>query len=390
MIVVFLLVVGVGTFFFFNKKSSTNSPATSAPAPDDVFKVEYLSPTQYSPKELGLGLGEEKFFRKTEDTVFYQDKLIEGADPHTFNLVAGMYYKDKKSVFSLACSNEEFYSCVKKIEVADPETFEVIGAALARDKNKVFLSGQEIPGLDPHTLGLVVVTLGPSRTVEFLKDSSSVYSIVASIHKLPGADPNTFKVISMEYSKDKNHVYMSWGDSILGADPATFELLSYENKLPAYAKDSKSVYYFGKQIKGADAGSFVAFGHDSAHYAKDNQYAYFEDKPFKADVATFKILNMESSYESFAIDKDAVYYLGKILPGADSETFVMLGEFYSKDKNFVYFKNRKVVGADLATFRANAYVALDKNHYYEFDKVLASPDKSQYGGWEDLGVKVSN
>lgn len=67
---------------------------------------------------------------------------------------------------------------------------------------------------------------------------------------IKGADAKTFKIISYDWAKDKNHYYY-FGKPILEIDYSSFRFLDYH-----YAKDKYHVFYDNKIIEGADAKTF--------------------------------------------------------------------------------------------------------------------------------------
>ena len=323
-------------------------------------------------------------FKKDGEHVYYENKVLLNADPATFQVIGGLYSKDKNNVFVLSCWGEGYAGCAVILEDADPSTFTVISDVLAKDSLHVFYLGKILKDADPVTIKIAGQEKYESRTeLSFIKDRSHVWRVFGGgdAKLLPNADPATFVPLTWYYSRDAKSVYF-FESIVSGADPATFEVL----KEIYYGKDKKNVYHAREIILGADAKTFISIG---GGYFKDSTSVYKGGvKMLDTEPGTFRVLIGPDNSQTFSINKNRVYWGELNIPNADATTFVSLGEHYGKDKNFVYFKNRKVPGADVATFRANAYVALDKNHYYEFDKVLNSPSESQYGGWEELGVKV--
>ncbi|EKE29012.1 MAG: hypothetical protein ACD_2C00249G0002 [uncultured bacterium (gcode 4)] len=130
---------------------------------------------------------------------------------------------------------------------------------------------------------------------------------------------------------------------------------------------------------------------NSENYYKDKDYAYCELGISKitlewADVNTFIALD-----DTYAKDKNQVYYLCDVIPNANSETFKIFNEakdykmritkiapewynigttvnaVYSKDKNQVYFLWNKISWANSETFKSlwNGYAKDDLNNYFE-------------------------
>ncbi len=387
LVAILLVVLGIGIvgggYFLYEgkheqKKTETEEGIKNLVNSDDNVKFPSVSSLPLIPIYTGV--------TKDANNVYFENKIVLNADPATLEVFGGMYMKDKNNVFTYSCFAEGRPQCISILKDADVKTFVPLSNFLAKDSSHVFYHEEIIKDADPNTLVIASheETSKFKSGLIFLKDKEHVYYVqgLARAEVLPNADPATFEPLSWYYSKDAKNVYF-FTDIVLNADPATFELL----KEIYYGKDSKNVYSEGKIIQGADAKTFVSIG---GGYFKDSKAIYNEKNVVAGvDYETFKPFPPTR----FSLDVNHVYVslnLGKldIVPSADPATFTAISENYGKDKNFVYFKNRKVLGADPATFRAVTYVGLDKDHYYEFDKVLNSPSESQYGGWEDLGVKV--
>ena len=113
------------------------------------------------------------------------------------------------------------------------------------------------------------------------------------------------------------------------------------------------------------------------------------------DLATFKKIN---TY--FAKDKNRVYYLGKVIEGADSETFKFLGGYktltevsgYSKDNKNVYYFERRILEADPETFEVIGLTsyAKDKNNVYKGDMLISGIDSRTFKVLENYFTKDKN
>ena len=141
-------------------------------------------------------------------------------------------------------------------------------------------------------------------------------------------------------------------------DKKTFKPLEYE-----FIKDKKSVYYYNSEIddfvklEGADTKTFEVIGNG---YAKDRNKIYFYDifrinkYPIKvfADKNSFTIFeNMDAEGFFYAEDKDHIYCNGKILEGADYESFkTSRDERYSINKGTVKDKNHEYLKCTIKTF----------------------------------------
>ena len=193
-----------------------------------------------------------------------------------------------------------------------------------------------------------------------MRDASQVYlSQAGQLLVVPGADPETFSVISSGgacgnyFGRDARHVYdgtnpltkdiggSTISDDIYStAEPSSFQLLySANGACSYYEKDSRTVFYQDSFVANADPASFTALSN-----------------PF------------------YAKDKQRVYYKGQFINWAQPDSFVPLGANYAKDASRVYHSNPGsaltdvVSGADLATFsivQGNPnFDAEDKNYKY--------------------------
>jgi hypothetical protein len=133
---------------------------------------------------------------------------------------------------------EPLYTAVPS---ADPETFQVIGRAPPPPPPKPVTTfsqgyGQVFSGVAQGDPGESDIPY----SITFYSDDESVYMVVATEGQtnapqiVAGADPSTFQILSAEYSKDINHVYVVIVHCVLdtcagtitivaGADPATFQ-----------------------------------------------------------------------------------------------------------------------------------------------------------------------
>lgn len=133
---------------------------------------------------------------------------------------------------------------------------------------------------------------------------------------LPEADVSTFVASSLDgYGKDKNHVY--WCNQMVAeADPATFTILSKE-----YGKDSEHVFLVGGfMIADADPTTFAPVLYSSPQAIDPLQTGYGKDKNY-------------------------VYNLDHKLPNADSASFTL--DPVPNDKNWIYLNNTVVGPASL-------------------------------------------
>lgn len=292
--------------------------------------------------------------------------------------------------YGYAVDAEYVYYAGRVLESADPSTFEVIANEsywYGRDVNGVYRYESLVEGVDSQSFELV----GDSRMI---KDSTNVYYWGfnhESLNILEGADPATIESLVMQYFKDTNHIYYSfWGDEYIqvDGDAATFEMIS-----KAYARDKDYVYQaynYHAVVEGADPNSFQVLDNG---YTKDDYSAFYGNTIINgSDAASFEYFK-----NSYSKDKDNVYYMIDVFEGADSTTFEYLAFDYSKDANFVYIDREIFIGADPESFHVifNAgyddVYSHDKNNVY-FNKTIiqgADPATFIYIGESDEGDTYS-
>jgi len=154
---------------------------------------------------------DDSSYGKDEDNVFYTSfsvvkmdevKIIDGADPDTFEILKAPYSKD---------SNNVFYSFISVKDV-DVDTFEALGLSYAKDEDGVYYCKE----INPVNINCFVVEGADTNTFEILmgsddnhyigaKDKNYIYSDGRLIHN---SDSSTFEVTSTFNARDKNNSYL--------------------------------------------------------------------------------------------------------------------------------------------------------------------------------------
>ena len=159
--------------------------------------------------------------------VYYINRKIEGADAKTFEVFEdGEYAKDKNNVYY-----EE-----NVLNEADPKSFKLltkISYGLSKDKNNLYFLGNKVDNIDVKTLEIMT-----DEFSIYLKDKNGVYilfsynggvpvdldNVIMSPKILKNVDKQTFQLIGGGYSKDKNSVYYI-GKKIDGVVPQNVKIL---------------------------------------------------------------------------------------------------------------------------------------------------------------------
>jgi hypothetical protein len=157
-----------------------------------MFKVMPLPSHPLAPCENEA----DEFYGADRSHVFYEGKIIAGADPASFRPLAEYEYgADRNSVFYRG----------EKLAGADPASF------------RILLWPHETPPTKP---GSVYLKRPPG-------ENFSIYAVDArhvweQDRPMPGRDAATFTLLPMNYTKDKNGVYQN--DRLVpGLDPRTFD-----------------------------------------------------------------------------------------------------------------------------------------------------------------------
>ena len=168
------------------------------------------------------------------------------------------------------------------------------------------------------------------------------FSFGRQYKELPQVDPATFESVNNWLGRDAEHVYFK--DRLVeGADASTVEAEKY----PLFM-DKSDYFYMTARMHVVDKESFKVLKRVEDHvWAKDSRYAFFDSLRIDSvELATFRVL------EAFtAVDKNHVYYFGKILPLADPETYEPRWKgIYSRDKSHIWCGDDLLEDADYATF----------------------------------------
>ena len=160
--------------------------------------------------------------------VYYRNKILEGANPKTAELIGLSLLKDDNKIYYLN----------KKIENADIMSFKVLNEDFAKDKNNVYSGSEAIDSSlsekikDPKTFeflpnGIINATL-------YGKDKYNVYYIenkmincfdtYYSIYEVKGINKDKVEVLNDWFIKDDKNIYFK-GKILEGVDYNTFEVL---------------------------------------------------------------------------------------------------------------------------------------------------------------------
>ena len=285
-----------------------------------------------------------QLYSKDKNNIYYSDRKIIGVDLPTFQRIDEyIYSKDKNNIYFRG----------KKISGADKDTFEKIDKYnYSKDKNNIYYNDKKIEGVDKNTFELTY-DFGSVVNEYYSKDKNNVYY---ENKKLKGIDVKTFKKISRLVDnfliEDKNGFYIVEEDGSIA--PIDSKEVDIENLSQLAIKTN---LYHDK---------------DSMYFVKNHKLVKIKDAP-KVDPYNL------STYNDKYINKyDVVYYLDtdegafKKLEKAESHEFRAYGDTeYAKGRRNVYFKGKVLTGADYESFdmkynhEKDVYEIKDKNKVYE-------------------------
>ena len=173
---------------------------------------------------------------------------------------------------------------------------------------------------------------------EYDMDKNKAYFFAKPIF---GSDGPTFELLQGNYQKDKNHVYYS-NRIIESADVASFKAFpidSLGHSPVRFSEDKNDFYYCGIPIGVYDRESFRQLYVKDNLWGYDSKYCYYEEN--KCEISGLKHFKV---FESGLYAKDSihVFYCGKLVEGADAETFQETEIFRGKDKYGSYDMGKSV------------------------------------------------
>lgn len=243
----------------------------------------------------------EDEFSTDGETIFYGAKALfpDALDAATFERIGSSdFYRDKNRVYTLE----------KIIEGADPKTFESIAfrktygsdkdLTYARDNQNIFYDGVKVESCDPKT----------HRIIDFTKHRDARHVFIRT-EKISD-DAANFKALEANYSKDSKNVFWDF-NRIEGANAATFKV--FESTFGhGFGTDGKNIYWCALKFERADVATFVGL---TGHYGKDKNYVWYAQNPGEqpeivenADAATFEIISIAADEGQ---DKNSIFRNGK-------------------------------------------------------------------------------
>ncbi|MXN51777.1 hypothetical protein GR158_11660 [Shinella sp. AETb1-6] len=206
-----------------------------------------------------------------------------------------------------------------------------------------------------------------------------------------GADPESFTVLNERYGADKAAGFYITNLRLPMAEPGTFEIVSYyygRGQKPGihvdeshYAKDSRKVYAYGVEIKGADAPSFHAIG-DEGRYFADRNRIYWENRPIpEADRQSFTCASEAGQY--CAYDKDRPFSRGE--PKSVSAEFEHWSRYFESHPELTgTWWHREKARRERGAADAAELVPMGGPYFSDGSRVLVRPARPHDGAWVSL------
>lgn len=203
----------------------------------------------------------------------------------------------------------------------------------------------------------------------------------------------SFSVLAKWYARDEVYVYYM-GNIVQGSEPSSFKMID-ESYGGGIWKD-KNHLFIGAKLISDNPDSYKNFSNSTStifdHYFSASNTVFVNGKVISgADSNTFKVISAP-----FSSDEKHVYCAERIIEGADPKTFVAFESkgfagpvfVYGKDNKYAYFcsqyDGRKIIQieeVDLDSFDATGMEpghAKDKYREYYFNGVKGQDEKTKY------------
>lgn len=317
----------------------------------------------------------ECYFRD-KDFVYIDDgmRAIDSKYKSSLKDVDPNFFIDLSSYdgFMLFCYGKDkniVYYKDKVLEGVDPKSFEVLGRGYSKDNKNVFYYSSKIDGLDVASAELVDIDHLSALGHDYIKDKNSIYY---KDKKLEGIDPRDFMVLDNRHSKAiyvKNYYGVYYNeDKIVEADKDSFVIIDKDDK--SFSKDNYNVYLKGKVISGADPKTFKVKDNIYPYinyYSEDKDYIYINyEKINGIDRESFEII-----YNGYSKDNKNVFYYSRKIDTANPNDFIILKNGYSRSVNMIFFEDKKMENVDIESFKVLDGYSVDNNNIYISGEIVS-------------------
>lgn len=242
------------------------------------------------------------------------------------------------------------------LQEADPNTILDLGYGYAKDNENVWLEGKLLPLVDARSFRLKnsppsSVHSGHTTPPPAHEQSYGLGNLLSDVLGVAlGRDNGNKPAPKPAVQPDPGHhhapnhghtnIYQERGYEIIdmkvyynGASVSNASAHSFKDLGCGYAKDSYRVYYCGKKLTD-NPSRFTAL---TDGYAKDSFNVYYFGKKIEASTSGFKVLS-----DGYAKDAFDAYYCGKEVVGSSASSFKVTGNGYAKDNWETYYLGKKV------------------------------------------------
>lgn len=350
-------------------------------------------------------------YAKDSNNIYYNGKLVSGVSPHpVLTVKAGLNISGFDSGYLI--SGDKVLSHGEVITDADPETFLYLQDLYAVDAHNLYYhTDNKMPQQTlPHAIdnasdryiqhgnqilyqGNVISEQGSQFKMiddEYASDSLHVYSNGSIVEEMV---PEGFTVISRYYRKDKYQAYY-FKTPIPESDPNTFEVLN-----DTLSRDKQHLYHHGYIVKNKqpsevsrsdadelqklwkwkslhlDPTHVIIVPSDDIQDITHSFFAYQNEVYTRTKKLTGitpeEIIILDQEEQTFTQIGSQVFYYDLPIQGADSATFSIITDNFSKDANHVYWHEHKVLDADPSSFVIQDNLFADENEQGEYRLKIA-------------------
>jgi hypothetical protein len=304
--------------------------------------------------------------------------------------VGGDYYKTfLGEVYFKSYSQYSFkgyFGSSHKIDGADGYTLKVLNNHnIAKDKNFVYYYGNK---RDVDAASYELISDPSTDDTRYAKDKDHVYLEWFDI--IEEADPDTFEVLGNSWSRDNISVFKDEG-RVAHIDATSFRLFDND-----WVGDKNTVYYNLSPLENVDIESFKTL---SEEYAVDRNYLYYNDQAKHRlgninSVRLFEDQEAPGSEIVFVITDSGMYHEGKIVEGADPNSFKILfqvsehSNYYTDKNNRVYYNGILLEGVSASNLQQieNSNYFTDGEHVIIHDAILAKADPESFSILNIIGL----
>jgi hypothetical protein len=205
-------------------------------------------------------------FKKLNGKVYWGDRVVKGADYHTFTPLNHLWARDSRHI----------YVYDSRLRGVERDSFLILNPLFAKDRTRVyFLSGTireaSAPTFRALDAGWFLDDCDMVSYQGYGADDMNVFHYVLTVGKprrIKAADVATFRVLDYGFAVDKAQVYYE-GVRLPRAEPAKFRILGH-----LYSTDDTRVYYLNRPLIGADPATFTVRGKDQLDASDKNQRYY--------------------------------------------------------------------------------------------------------------------